>query len=280
MRQLINTVLFLGLTAASAAGQNILQVPAGGDLQQAIYAAQPGDTITLEPGALYTGNFVLRNKIGNGWITITTAGADPLEGSRITPQTAASLAKIMAPNDSPAISTDAGAREYRLTDLELYVAAGVYTFRVIALGSGSATTVEGLASNIELNRLYIHGDPQVGGKRGVEANSASTVIKNCWISGFVSEFQDSQGINAINGPGPFTIVNNYVEGGAENIMFGGGVARTPDLIPSDIVIRHNHLRKPPEWMWEIKPNGIEPRWWVKNILEFKNGRRAPTTGHL
>jgi hypothetical protein len=274
MGQLINTVLLLCLTPAFAAGQNILHVPAGGDLQQAIDAAQPGDTITLEPGALYTGNFVLRNKTGNGWITITTAGADPLEGSRITPATAASLAKIMAPNDSPAISTAAAAHHYRLTDLELYVAAGVYTFRLIALGSGSATTVEGLASNIELNRLYIHGDPQVGGKRGVEANSASTVIKNCWISGFMSEFQDSQGINAINGPGPFTIVNNYVEGGAENIMFGGGVARSPDLIPSDIVIRHNHLRKPPEWMWEIKPNGIEPRWWVKNILEFKNGRRA------
>ena len=146
----------------------------------------------------------------------------------------------MAPNDSPAISTDAGAHHYRLTDLELSVAAGVYTFRVIALGSGSATTVEGLASNIELNRLYIHGDPQVGGKRGVEANSASTVIKNCWISGFRSEFQDSQGINAINGPGPFTIVNNYVEGGAENIMFGGGVARTPDLIS----LRYRHPAQP------------------------------------
>jgi len=24
----------------------------------------------------------------------------------------------------------------------------------------------------------------------------------------------------------------------------------------------------------VKPNGIEPRWWVKNLLEFKNGRRA------
>ena len=142
------------------------------------------------------------------------------------PQTAASLAKIIAPNDSPAISTDAGAHHYKFGPGILGGGRRLCS-RVIALGSGTATTVEGLASNIELNRLYIHGDLQVGGKRGVEANSASTVITNCWISGFRSEFQDSQGINAIDGPGPFTFVNNYVEGGAENIMFGGGIAALP-----------------------------------------------------
>jgi hypothetical protein len=253
---------------------NIIHVPAGGDLQQAIDAAQPGDTITLDPGAVYLGNFILRKKTGNAFVTVTTAGADPLEGTRITPQAAFFLAKIVAPNDSPAISTEAGAHHYKLTDLELYAAPGVYSFRIVALGSGSATTVADLASDIELNRLYVHGDPQVGSKRGVEMNSASTVVKNCWISDFKSEFQDTQAICGINGPGPFTIVNNYLEGGAENIMFGGGIAQSPDLIPSDIVIRHNHLRKPPEWMSEVKPNGIEPRWWVKNLLEFKNGRRA------
>jgi hypothetical protein len=289
MRQLASSVVLLCLAAAfTGAGsgiarswsngdggsQNIIHVPAGGNLQQAIDAAQPGDTITLDPGAVYTGNFILPNKTGNEFVTITTAGADPLEGSRITPQDASWLAKIVAPNDSPAISTAPGAHHYRLKNLELYVAPGVYTFRVIALGSGSATTVAELASDIELDRLYIHGDPQVGGKRGVEVNSGATVITNSWISGYVSEFQDAQAICGFNGPGPFTIVNNYLEGGAENIMFGGGVARSPDLIPSDIVIRHNHLRKPPEWMSEVKPNGIEPRWWVKNLLEFKNGRRA------
>jgi len=257
-----------------SSGRIILRVPSGGDLQQAIDVAQPGDIITLEPGAVYTGNFILRNKIGNAFVTITTAGADPLEGTRITPQAARLLAKIVAPNDSPAISTEPGAHHYRLTDLEICAASGVYSFRIVALGSGQAITVAEQPSNIELNRLYIHGDPQVGSKRGVELNSASTVITNCWISDFKSEIQDTQAICGINGPGPFTIVNNYLEGAAENIMFGGGVAQSPDLIPSDIVIRHNHLRKPPEWRSEVKPNGIEPRWWVKNILEFKNGRRA------
>jgi hypothetical protein len=274
---LVVAVVFAGALVnvnQASNGRNIIHVPPGGNLQQAIDAAQPGDTITLEPGTVYVGNFILRKKSGNAFVTITTAGADPLEGTRITPQAASLLAKIVAPNDSPAISTAPGAHHYRLTDLELYAAAGVYSFRIVALGSGSATTVADLASDIELNRLYIHGDSQVGSKRGVEMNSGATVITNCWISDFKSEFQDTQAINSINGPGPFTIINNYLEGGAENIMFGGGIAQNPDLIPSDIVIRHNHMRKPPEWMSEVKPNGIEPRWWVKNLLEFKNGRRA------
>ncbi len=36
-----------------------LTVPAGGDLQAAIDGARPGDTIFLDPGATYVGNFVL-----------------------------------------------------------------------------------------------------------------------------------------------------------------------------------------------------------------------------
>jgi hypothetical protein len=36
-----------------------ITVPSGGDLQQALNAARPGDTILLEPSAVYVGSFVL-----------------------------------------------------------------------------------------------------------------------------------------------------------------------------------------------------------------------------
>ncbi len=49
-------VVFLFAAAASHAAT--IAVPAGGDFQAALDAAQPGDVITLEPGATYTGNFV------------------------------------------------------------------------------------------------------------------------------------------------------------------------------------------------------------------------------
>src|SRR5262245_43578668 len=52
-------VLSLALTAVPRTiGASIL-VRGDGDLQQAINLAQPGDTIYLEPGVTYVGNFVL-----------------------------------------------------------------------------------------------------------------------------------------------------------------------------------------------------------------------------
>ena len=51
-------------------------VAAGGDLQAALDAAQPGDVITLAAGATFVGNFVLRNK-GASTTSITIRSATP-----------------------------------------------------------------------------------------------------------------------------------------------------------------------------------------------------------
>ena len=70
-----------------------IAVPAGGDLQAALNAAQPGDVITLAPGATYTGNFVLPNKGAiTDYITVRSAAPDsslPPPGVRMTPAYAA-----------------------------------------------------------------------------------------------------------------------------------------------------------------------------------------------
>lgn len=55
---------------------------------------------------------------------------------------------------------------------------------------------------------------------------------------------DAQAICGVNGPGPFKIVNNYLEGSGENIMFGGADPAIRDLVPSDIEFRGNHCFKP------------------------------------
>ena len=46
----------------SSTGGGVVTVNAGGDLQAAINNAQPGDTIVLQAGATFTGNFVLPDK--------------------------------------------------------------------------------------------------------------------------------------------------------------------------------------------------------------------------
>ncbi|HSE97251.1 MAG TPA: hypothetical protein VLD57_03205, partial [Blastocatellia bacterium] len=90
---------------------------------------------------------------------------------------------------------------------------------------------------------------------------------------------DTQAIAGWNGPGPFKIVNNYLEGAGENVMFGGADPAIPNLVPSDIEIRRNHLFKPLSWK-EDDPGYAGEHWAVKNLFELKNARRVLIEGNL
>ena len=85
----------LGWSASASAAT--LTVNAGGNLQAAIDAAKPGDTILLQAGATFTGSFKLPAKSGTTYITIRSSTPDsqlPPAGTRITPASAPLLAKI------------------------------------------------------------------------------------------------------------------------------------------------------------------------------------------
>src|SRR5207302_483444 len=62
-------------------------VNAGADFQAALNAAKSGDTILLQPGVTYRGNFVLPPKTGTQCITIKPASmiALPPDGVRVNP---------------------------------------------------------------------------------------------------------------------------------------------------------------------------------------------------
>jgi hypothetical protein len=85
--------------------------------------------------------------------------------------------------------------------------------------------------------------------------------------------QDSQAIAGWNGPGPFTITNNYLEAAGQNVIFGGSDPAIPDLVPSDIVVQGNHLAKVLAWR-------SEPEWTVKNLFELKNAQRVLVDGNV
>jgi hypothetical protein len=84
---------------------------------------------------------------------------------------------------------------------------------------------------------------------------------------------DSQAIAGTNGPGPFVIENNYLEAAGENILFGGADPYIPNLVPSDIVVRGNHLYKPTAWR-------SQTQWTVKNLFELKNAQRVTIDGNV
>jgi hypothetical protein len=72
-------------------------------------------------------------------------------------------------------------------------------------------------------------------------------------------------------PGPFKIVNNYIEASSENIMFGGADPTVQGLVPSDIEIRRNHVTRPISW---------KGKWLVKNLFELKNAQRVLVEGNV
>ena len=87
----------------------------GGDLQSALNQAQPGDVILLQAGATFTGNFVLPNKNGTGWITVRhlDVGREFAAGnSRDAEASASSMPKIISPNSEPAAQTASGAHHF------------------------------------------------------------------------------------------------------------------------------------------------------------------------
>src|ERR1051325_4934224 len=94
-------------TAYPALSGSTWNVASGGNFQAALNNAQPGDTIVLESGATYIGNFTLPNKPGSNWIIIRTsnlAGLSP-EGIRVSLGQAVTMPKILTPNSAPAIAT-------------------------------------------------------------------------------------------------------------------------------------------------------------------------------
>ncbi len=273
--------VFINTTFTSPTGRTI-NVAAGGNFQQALNDAQPGDTITLEAGAAFTGPFTLPNKSGNEWVIIRSSTADanlPPAGIRVNPSYANVMPKIIAPSGNSALITANGAHHFRFIGIEFKPAGNTFIFNMIILGSALETNEANLPHNITFDRAYVHGDPVKGGRRGIAMQSRATAVIDSYISDFKEVGADTQALISWNGPGPFKIVNNYLEAAGENIMFGGSTAGITDLVPSDIEIRRNHFSKPLSWR-DGDPAYAGTRWTVKNLLEFKNGRRALVEGNV
>jgi hypothetical protein len=274
-RAAVLTIACVSMPSASPSGTPVdqrrlpISVPAGGDLQAAIDGAKPGDTLMLAAGATYTGNFVLPVKPGEQFITIRTEPDDalPRAGQRVHPTHAPRLAKLQSPDRDSALRTQTGAHHWRLMLLE-FLPNRSGAGDIIALGDGGAAQSEmsQVPHDIAIDRCYIHGDATVGQKRGIALNSGRTTITNSYISDIKAVGQDTQAIAGWNGPGPYTIENNYLEAAAENFLLGGADPAIQGLVTQDVVFRRNHLSKPLEWR--------KQRWQVKNLFELKNARRV------
>jgi hypothetical protein len=261
-------------------GGTLRAVPAGGDLQAAINAAVPGDTITLAAGARYVGNYYLPAKTGTGWITIRSNAPDsslPAPGARITPSYASVMPKIVTRADSPALRTSGLAHHYRLIGLEFISEAPSVLSGIVDLGSASVSDVTQLPHDLIVDRCYIHGSGDTQQKNGIRINVTSSAIIDSYIDDIKSRDYEGHGIGAYNAEGPLKIENNFIAATGVNVLWGGAVDAIRRNV-SDVTFRRNHVMKHRRWN-PADPTYAGTFWMVKNLYEHKYGQRILIEGN-
>src|SRR5437870_2968611 len=259
----------IGTSPQCAAG-NFLTVNAGDNLQTVINAASLGQTILITSGTTFTGNFTLPVKSGSTCLTIQSSNPPPV-GVRVSPSSVG-FAKLQTNNSSPVIATAASSHDYCLIGLELTTTAS-NTGDLITFGDGSASQnmLSLVPTRLSIERSYVHGNATSGTKRGVALNSAITTIKDSYFTDFKVVGQEAQAIGGWNGPGPYTITNNHLEGAGQGILFGGADTFITNLVPNNIIITNNFITRPLSW---------RSVWTVKNTLELKNAQNVTITGNV
>jgi hypothetical protein len=280
--------VFLDTTYPQAAGRTIA-VRGGANgaeaLQAAINKAAPGDVIVLDAGAQFVGNFTIPAKpdAGGKWLLIRSSAESKLAaGARVSPADAAAMPKLISPNADAALKTEPGAHHVRFVGIEFATAPNWAINHGLVLlgdGGGDQTELKQVPHDLVIDRCYIHGHATGNLRRGVGLNSARTAIIDSYIADCHEVGADAQAVCGWNGPGPFKIVNNYLEGSGENFMMGGADPSIKDLIPTDIEFRRNTLSKPLTWKTG-HPSYAGKHWSVKNIFELKNARRVLVDGNV
>jgi hypothetical protein len=271
--------------AGAQGGPRTLNLKSGDDLQRALEEARPGDTLVLEAGAVFVGPFTLPRKPGAEFIEIRSSALDrlPHEGARVSPSDAASMPKIVSPGRGEvALRTAPGAHHFRFVGVEFSTRdESALSYELIKLGADDRTqdSTDKVPHHLVLDRCYVHAFPAQSLKRGIALNSAETSVLNSYVAGFKVVGQEAQAVAGWNGPGPYHIVNNYLEAAGENILFGGAGPTLPGLVPTDIEVRRNHFAKDPAWF--PKGRGFAgTHWSVKNLFELKNARRVVVDGNV
>ena len=245
------TFILLPLVTSAMLQARVIDVPANGDLQEAINSAVNGDTLQTADGATYICNCVVDKGITiQGKSTIKTPNSGP--AIYIPPRTPPVVIKVAA------INTTVGVPQ---------------VFDIVRFGSQGEeqNTLEEVPQGLTIDGVDIHGQPGQDVQRGVTTNGANFKLLNSRIREIHGKGYEANGVGGWNGPGPFTILDSRIEAAGENAIWGGAQPSIPGLVPADLVIRRSVFYKPPAW------RGV---WTVKNILELKTIRRAVIDGNI
>jgi hypothetical protein len=222
----------------------VIHVSLGQNPQDAINAAGPGQTIQLQCDVTFIGNLVLPNKSGR----VTLRGCNT---------------ELRSPGNGPVLQVGTNwqvvgtsASSYLMTSL---TTSGDH----IVVGSHAHTVPP---TDVYFEYVHTKGNPTLGDVRGWAAHGAYVTVTNSKCDHMKQVGRDAQCFVAWNGPGPYTLTANHFEAAGEIILFGGSDPSIAGLVPRDLYIGGNTLRKPIEWCAQS--------WANKNTLELKSAERV------
>jgi hypothetical protein len=240
--------------------------------------------------------------VNDGWITIKSSALAQLPaGKRVSYTDGQYMPKLWAAgNNVPAVNTQAGAHHFKFQGVEFVgfmqmtkdlTNTSLFTILDIGDSSSTQTTVALEPHDIVFDRAYVHpeyitvdyavthnGTPRDSDaylpntysdlmvRKGISLHAANVDITNSYFRE-IHEGSDSNAIYAVNGSGPYNIINNHLEGAGENVLFGGSDGYMKEM-DGHGVFRGNHVMKPLDW--RNGTNGSRA-WTVKNLFELKEG---------
>jgi len=209
---------------------------------------------TADPATDVLSTTLLHSLLTGQYVQLTTNGVLPgglLPDTRYYVQSISSnsLRLSLTRGGPPVDITDAGTGEH------VYIEEGV-------------SRPEHQPRNIVVDRCYFTASPTDNVRRAIGMHGSNITIRNTFIEYAKDSGTDSQAIGSYNGIGPYVIENNFLEGAAENVMFGGAIgweiANPPGdpqgVTSADILIRYNYLPKNPA-RFRLEP--WTPGLWVE-----------------
>lgn len=139
----------------------------------------------------------------------------------------------------------------------------------VVIGDFQGKTEASYPQRVQLLGVNVHTKNGIG-HRGISMHGSHIKLESSSVTGYLESGRQGQAI-WINGPGPYVITKNVIEGSGENLLAGGADPGLLNLVPTDITITGNTFRKPAAWR-AVKGS-------VANLLELKNARRVLIEGN-
>lgn len=253
-----------------------------GNLQNAMNAAAAdgsGWTLQLTPGVDYGPVSPPSNQ--GLLITVTTSGALPPRGLRVTPTVAAlyNLPRIWTNTTNSAVSFNNAIRNknWRFVGVDIGYPVGG-TQKLSNYGAFylpiDVTRLSRIPQDIHLDRVHLRGCPGAYNSRfAFSADGVWVTAIDCDSSeqhydanvpgGYGTDANyDSQGLRVVYGPGPVYAENCGWQSSHECVAYGGGAANIANMVGRDFRLYHCYLNRPPAW------KGV---YTAKNLWESKQG---------